>query len=251
MRLCTSLGVSTRYVQEYLRTLDAETDMVEIRVDLLCDWADRKALLAVFATAQRLGIETIATVRELPMHAGFSIARRDALLACVDAGATYADLEVEAPQEYFDFVATRCKHKARLIVSHHNYAQEESASLNLDKVLSECLAKGADVAKVAVAVVSARGAARVLALYDSDATVVALGMGELGRITRIAAASLRAPFTFVAADEKSATAPGQLSRASMRRVLAAQGFGQFAKAPSNVAADAVADKRVRSDDDAR
>jgi len=262
MRLCTSLGVSTQYVQEYLPTLEAATDMVEIRVDLLSNGADREAVSSVFATARRLGIETIATVRELAGHAGFSLARRDMLVACIEAGATYADLEVEAPKEYFDFVAECCKgRRAKLIVSHHNYAQDESASLDLDKVLEECLAKGADVAKVAVAVVSARGAARVLALYDSDATVVALGMGERGRITRIAAASLGAPFMFVAASETSATAPGQLSRAAMRQVLAAQGLGQFASAPSAVtvgaasvvvaaaAAAAVADKRARQNGD--
>jgi 3-dehydroquinate dehydratase type I len=232
MRLCSSLGGSTASVLSALSALDAATDMVEVRVDLLAEFDNAEALASIFAAAERLGIQTIATVRELEGHAGFSPARRDLLLSCIDLGATYADLEVEAPPADIAAVAQHCKGRAKLIVSHHNYAQDESASLHLDKVLEACLRKGADVAKVAVHVGSARGAARVLALYDSEATVVAIGMGAHGQITRLAAASLGAPFSFVAVDEQSLTAPGQLTRAAMRKALAGMGRAEFESAPA-------------------
>jgi 3-dehydroquinate dehydratase len=48
-------------------------------------------------------------------------------------------------------------------------------------------------------------------------------MGEAGKITRVAGPLLGSPFTFVASTEAQATAPGQLTRASMTKVYAAMG----------------------------
>ena len=96
--------------------------------------------------------------------------------------------------------------------------------MDLRAKVDECFARGADVAKIAVAVVSRRGAARVLALYDDERPVVALGMGPHGVASRVAACPLGSPFTFVAWSEAEATAPGQLTRDACASVLSGMGF---------------------------
>jgi 3-dehydroquinate dehydratase type I len=219
-KLCSSLGTSTAHCLDILAALDARTEMAEIRVDLLNDYFDSPALLSVFTTAKLRGIETIATVRELKADPGFSETRLAALQSCVENGADYADVEVEAPAWYQERLVKHCRlHGAKVIVSHHDYTKSESASEGLREVVEHCFARGADLAKVAVHVESTQGAARVLGLYDTARPILAIGMGQHGQITRIAAASMGAPFTFVAVDAASATAPGQMTRIAMRQCL--------------------------------
>ena len=88
-------------------------------------------------------------------------------------------------------------------------------------MVDKCFELGAGVAKLAVKAVTRADVARVLALYDDERVVVALAMGELGVISRVAAPMLGAPFTFVAADAASATAPGQLTAEQMGAAIAA------------------------------
>jgi len=230
-KLCSSLGKSCANCLAIIPTLDSNTDLVEIRVDLLEDYESEKGLGDVFASAKACGIQTIATCREVSKSGpGFSPARMNLLVRCIELGATYADLEVEAPEDYQKQIILHCRlHKTLVIISHHNYEKTDSSSQNLNKVLADCLAKGADIAKVAVAVESPRGAARVLALHDFETAkqIVAIGMGGYGQITRIAGLSLGAPFTFVAVDEDSLTAPGQLTRTAMRQILFDMGMKEF------------------------
>jgi 3-dehydroquinate dehydratase-1 len=50
-----------------------------------------------------------------------------------------------------------------------------------------------------------------MSLYNSDKTIIALGMGNLGKITRIAAPFLGAPFTYAYPTGRKRTAEGQFS----------------------------------------
>lgn len=83
---------------------------------------------------------------------------------------------------------------------------------------------GADIVKVACMVRRPVEAARIIALYDTcraaPGTLLALGMGAMGRWTRCAALLLGAPFTYAAPDNLPATAPGQIDKRTMERVLA-------------------------------
>lgn len=171
-------------------------------------------------------MEAIATCRDLKPP-GFTPARKQVLLDCMSFGASHVDLEVEAPQPYKDeIVAFAKKRGVKIIVSMHNYEKSEESSLNLDSIISQCFDCKADIAKVAVSVVSTQGASRVLALYNDPRPIVAIGMGPFGKITRLSALLLGAPFSFACYDEASATAPGQMSKHVMHHLL-----GYFAAAP--------------------
>jgi len=221
--VCVSLGTSSSHVLNALAQLDPALEMAEIRVDLLSDYDD--AVEKVFTKAKELGIATIATVRDIKADPGFSQTRLQLLKRCMKAGSTFVDIEVESPEEYRKSAIESAKeHKVRVIISHHEYAVAEKSSENLPAVIEECFSKGADVAKLAVAVCSAQGAARVLALYNDKRSIVALGMGESGKVTRVASISLGAPFSFAAWDAASATAPGQLTREQMKSALSLLGW---------------------------
>jgi 3-dehydroquinate dehydratase len=55
-----------------------------------------------------------------------------------------------------------------------------------------------------------------LALYAHHTAIVAFGMGEKGKFTRLAALKLGAPFMYVSLDGATPTAPGQFSESEMR-----------------------------------
>ena len=108
----------------------------------------------------------------------------------------------------------------KVIVSHHNYANTPD-NTELRRIVEECFSDGADIAKIAVAAQTNQDAARVLGMYDDTRKLVLLAMGEKGKITRVAGPLMGSPFTFVAASEAAATAPGQLTATSMEALYKA------------------------------
>jgi 3-dehydroquinate dehydratase-1 len=78
---------------------------------------------------------------------------------------------------------------------------------------------GADIAKLATFSKSKADNARLLSLYSNDKPIVALGMGETGKITRLMAPLLGAEFTFAAMDDGQPTAPGQITYSNMKEIL--------------------------------
>ena len=62
-------------------------------------------------------------------------------------------------------------------------------------------------------------AARLLGLLGRWQDTVVVGMGDLGRVTRVAALLLGSPFSYAAPDDGVETAPGQLPLSAMTRIL--------------------------------
>lgn len=188
------------------------SEMAEIRIDL-CGF-DIADTAYVFSHAVN---PCIATCRpEL-----VSDDKRVKLLkTAIENGATYVDVELEATEEVkHELIAFAKQYGCKVIVSHHDYEKTPTFD-KLQDIVSECYLAGADIAKIAVTAQSVQDSARVLSLYDTvEKPLVALAMGEAGKITRIANVMLGSPFTFVAAKNDTATAPGQLTVDKMKQIL--------------------------------
>ncbi|NJM15252.1 MAG: type I 3-dehydroquinate dehydratase [Bacteroidales bacterium] len=62
--------------------------------------------------------------------------------------------------------------------------------------------------------------ANLFSLYNrTNERLVALGMGEMGKISRVMALVLGAEFTFAAPNNGQPTAPGQLSKQQLMDIL--------------------------------
>jgi len=217
--LCVSIAEKSE--EGCLRILNdlKDNEMAEIRMDLISSLGsgqvdDVSKLLAH-------NRPKIVTCRDLQVP-GFTEERLSVVKnALVSQSVQYVDLEIEAPEAYRLAVVVAAKaNGVQLIVSYHNY-QETPSDEALWKIVDTCFEYGADIAKIAVKSNSVQDSARVLSLYkDPIRRVVALAMGETGMITRVAAVYLNAEFTFVASDEESATAPGQLTIEQMRQINA-------------------------------
>ncbi len=185
-------------------------EIVEYRLDKI-NFAGRiKDLFSV-------KVQTVATYKPV---AGVSDSDRiSALKQSIDAGATYIDIEIENHEAYKSELIDYARAKGtKIIISYHDYVKTP-LSRELEQLLSWAGEYNPDIIKIACMVNDKKDSARLMSLYDSDLTLIVIGMGELGRITRIASVQLGAPFTFVSFDKDSKTASGQLSAEQLADIL--------------------------------
>jgi 3-dehydroquinate dehydratase-1 len=185
--------------------------MAEIRLDML-----RPAMQDIPAIFSEHGGKMIATCRP-GYHSDAE--RMDLLKAAIEMGCAYIDLEIDASYIFLDTMIPYAKEKGcKVILSYHNVKITPDKEA-LELIIIECSACGADIVKIASMVNEEQDAARLLALYAHHKNVLAIGMGEKGKITRLAALKLGAPFSYVSPDGYEQTAPGQLSENEMRALL--------------------------------
>ncbi len=187
-----------------------KVQMAEIRLDLT--EFDDETIDLVFGQDHNL----IATCR--PDHLGEK-EQYAKLKRAIEAGAKYVDIEIETSKEQREAIIEIARdNNCRVIISYHNYV--ETPSMNeLFSIADKCYQVGADVAKLATRVNFSEDNAKLLALYSINKPMVALGMGEAGKVSRIVAPLMGAEFTFAAEDGGMETAPGQIPYSAMKRLV--------------------------------
>ena len=205
--ICVSIQQKT--LPEILSILDAGVMMAEIRLDR-CDLSDED-------------IEELFGNTDVPLVA---TCRGDVgpLLKAVEAGAAYADLEVEAPPLDGKAVRRACNASGTLLIrSWHDFHGTPSIE-RLEDVADRCKRFGADIVKIVTTAHSAENVDRVLSLYDRFAgPLIAFAMGETGRESRGECLRRGAPFTYAALSDEDAAAPGQIPYQDMLKAV----YGDF------------------------
>jgi 3-dehydroquinate dehydratase-1 len=202
-KICVALGNISR--SEALSILKFE-ELCELRLDLMPEAEPIEELV-------KAGAKCIATCRE--NQSLTESKRRALLLEAVEAGVYAVDLDI-GDKLITDLSPQIKKSGAQLILSHHDFAQTPLLS-ELISIREAAFKMGADVFKLATQVNSDKDAARLLFLLEDARKQVVIGMGELGKITRIAAPFLGSLFTYVS-PPNSKTAPGQLEADELRSI---------------------------------
>ena len=217
--ICTSLQNKT--FEQILEILsDPAVEMAEIRLDR-CPLTDGQ-IEELFSESDT---PLIATCRIAESPSEQEAERR--LRLAIEAGARFADLEIEAPAPVSKRFQQLCrKSGTEIIRSYHNFEDTPDIEV-LQMALARCFRYGADIAKIVTTCHTAEDAARIESLYtivlegvDSlQGRLVAFGMGAAGRDTRLECLRRGAPFTYAALTEAEATAHGQWSVAEMYGTL--------------------------------
>jgi len=187
-----------------------KVEMAEIRLDL-AEFSDED-IVSIFSTRNKL----IATCRPGKYSQQERIHK---LKLAIESGATLVDIEYESDDEFKDALigfahASQCD----VIISYHNY--EKTPELDeLEKIMRNCFEMGADIAKLATMIKVNRDNSKILSLYKAPGRLVAIGMGELGKISRIVAPFLGAEFTYASLNDDNATAPGQISYKRLNKYI--------------------------------
>ena len=217
--ICISL--QNKNLAQILEILsDPEVEMAEIRLDR-CPLGDEE----IQELFEQSDTPLIATCRLAESPSEQEAERR--LRLAIEAGARFADLEIEAPAPVSKRFQQTCRrHGTEIIRSYHNF-EETPDQEGLQMALARCFRYGADIAKIVTTCHGPEDAGRIEALYtivlegvDSlQGRLVAFGMGEAGRQTRLECLRRGAPFTYAALTAEEATAPGQWSVAEMHAAL--------------------------------
>ena len=203
------VAISDKNYENCLSLLE-KIDMAEIRIDLTQFSFDE--ISHIFSLQKKL----IATYRPLE---GYENERLPKLKVAIEAGADYVDIEYESDDEFRkEIIDFAHMHNCDVILSYHNYECTPQLDV-LHRIIEESFGKGADVVKIATMVKTNNDNARIISLYNVAGRVVAFGMGNLGKITRIVAPFLGAEFTFAAMDEGAETAPGQIKYSFMKSAI--------------------------------
>lgn len=211
---CVSLNVpSAQALTKQLNELSTydRPYMIEIRLEELPN--DMKSMLEVGAVLEDVTVPFLVRCHECSNDADSSLNRLSMLQLGIAAGASYVDIEYEAPFTYKEDVKNMCKKYARkqciLVISYHNYNTTPQTEELHDIIRQSFQQDGAHIVKIATQCSSEHDAQRLMDLYKYFKNIIAIGMGPIGRITRRQALQLGAPFSFVALSKDTLTAPGQ------------------------------------------
>ncbi len=195
-------------------SLANSVDMAEIRIDLA--GYKEKDVEFIFSKADCILIATCRTNENIGSEQQISL-----LSAAIEAGADYVDIDINDDASVKNEILPLAKAKnCKVIVSYHNFESTPSTE-ELEKLIDSCNNEGADLVKIATTAQNLQDSARILSLYSTERNLVALAMGDAGRVTRFANIALGSPFTFAAVDKDSVTAPGQFTADQMKKILEA------------------------------
>jgi 3-dehydroquinate dehydratase/shikimate dehydrogenase len=208
--ICASLTEETTdAVLARMAELGEAADLFEIRGDLVQDLDLLKLI--------RLRSKPLVFCCRTPVEGGFwkegEASRRHTLLEAIRRGFDYVDIEHRS--EFLDIMTE--KSGRGLIVSYHDF---ESTPPRLRELYEAMKEQGADFVKLAFMPKSMEDVGRLVRLSaevfrEGGPPLLAVAMGPMGLLTRLAGGRYGAPFTFASACEGKETAPGQVAASEM------------------------------------
>ncbi len=192
-------------------------DMMEIRLDAM----ESFDLAAMIGAAGKPVLVTYRSTGEGGKGAADfeTVTRR--LRDAVEAGAFWVDLEYGMPDAFRRRVLDAGK-SVGVVLSRHILDGTPSEQ-ELDELLEEMIAAGADIIKIVTLARSWADILRVLGLipkaHASGVRIAAFAMGPVGRISRVLAHLMGSAFTFASLGTGEESASGQIPVQDMKRLL--------------------------------
>ncbi|MDH3394433.1 MAG: type I 3-dehydroquinate dehydratase [Desulfobulbaceae bacterium] len=219
-RICVSIAdPSVDGALAAAAAVESLADVIEIRLDSLT----QPTVEPFLAKLQKPLLFTCRPDWEGGNYAGDETARVDLLCQAAKSGAAYVDIELRAEESSRRRLLEAVKGTdCQVIASWHDFKVTASAQ-GLSKVFQEMYRSGAAIGKLVTTARDHRDVLRVLNLQDEaaemDFPLIAFCMGSAGIISRAATCGLGGYMTYAAPSEGAATAPGQLTVATLRRIL--------------------------------
>ena len=197
-------------------------DVLELRIDQI-----RNADLERLMNVKQAGKQILVTNRRKDEGGGFpgSEQERVALLKdAVDLGTDYVDIEARTDRHLIEELQAQIEkhhHRTKWIISSHDFSGTPSEEI-LRKRFNACSRMGADIVKIVTHAHAVEDNLRVLGLIpyarEKGRTIIALCMGERGKISRVMASLLGAPWSYASLEKGAESAPGQLTAEEMRLI---------------------------------
>lgn len=192
------------------REISKNYAFIEIRMDL-CDFTDEQ-YREIFSA----DVTTIATCKNSTYMA--------LLKKAAKFGADYIDIDIST--DSFELLLDIAReHSCKTILSYHNNELTPPRK-RLLAMLERCAGYHADICKIVSMPLNIKDVLRMMRIYTSDELALAkdmklisFAMNKSGRVSRIAAMELGAPFMYCSIDDKQRTAAGQFTAAEFKQVM--------------------------------
>ena len=204
-----------------IQTILEHCEMAEIRLDR-CPLTEPEIRSCFssdvpLAATCRVG-EVMAADRSLNEIAASMVCEKR-LVAAIEAGAKYVDIELEAPRSMSKRVRKAAMESGTVYIrSYHNFESTDSMQA-LVSVADRCVREGAQIVKIVTMASCPADVNRVMSLYDDaePGTLIAFCMGSEGRESRLDCLKKGSPYTYASLPGESPAAPGQYSADEMAR----------------------------------
>lgn len=200
---------------ELIKENENQVDLFEVRIDLIGpDWIDLIKLL------KKPWIACNRSAEEGGRGDAIDVKRIEELLWAAEAGACIVDLEFRTKN--LADVVPLIKAKAQLLLSFHDLVGTPSYE-TLIGILEDQLKAGADFCKVVTTAQTFEDNLIVLKLFNKfpETKLVALAMGEEGRISRLLSPLCGGYLTYASLELGKESASGQLSVKEMNAIYQA------------------------------
>jgi len=196
-------------------------DVVELRIDFI-----RNVNLGKLLSAKNGKILVTARKKdEGGSFKGDEKERLSLLSKAVTLKADFIDIELSTDDTFTKKLLEDIKKygdRTKLIISHHDFNGTPSYR-ELQNIFNECAGRGAHIAKIASFANSAEDNLKILKLISyakkTNRKIIALCMGEKGRISRIMAPYFGSYLSFASLEKGAESAPGQLTIEEMREIF--------------------------------
>lgn len=210
--ICTILTeADLAQTKSLMAQVEKNSTFFELRADFLSNLNEE----LIYSLKKILKLPTIFTLRDIKNGGQFTGSNAEKLnfyRQAVDASYEYLDLELDSPlTDVFD------RKKSKLIVSYHNFSATPSLA-KLRSVIVQAQAKNPDMIKIATFVNQATDLqvlAKLLLDHQVPKQLIVVGMGELGKPSRVLFPYLGSFLTYAVFNNKIAS--GQLSLLEMQK----------------------------------
>lgn len=208
--------------------LHSSIDLVEWRADHFNGLLDPQKLDGAFSALKSVPDKPLLfTVRTADEGGNLKITRElyfELLQKVIrDFKPDLIDIELSCGEKYCrELVAAAKSNCVTTVLSSHNFKLTPARDDMLD-ILNAAVNFGGDIAKIAVMPRSSADVLELLAVsenfsrFNPDTPVIAIAMGELGKISRVTGGFFGSAVTFASLEQESA--PGQIPFGDMRTLL--------------------------------
>ena len=217
--ICVSVAEPT--TERCIRELEG-LEFAEVRLD--CMKASMEDMQVIFSRPMRLIATFMPGNSQLKSTtaAADDETRKKFLVAAIQAGARYVDIEHDSDDSYREEIIGKARSKnCDVIISFHDFSGTPEED-TLEEIRQNCFRKGADIVKIACKVNTQGDNLKLLGLLDKKdypGKTMVIGMGKKGKITRIAAPLLGSPFTFASLSKGRETAEGQIEKDVLQQLV--------------------------------
>jgi shikimate dehydrogenase/3-dehydroquinate dehydratase type I len=210
-------------------------DFIELRMDLIGDGCLAELISAIRSNSDSVRVivtcrkkeEAVPAVESAPGNASPErpLDERMAILEeAVKLGADYVDIELASGAQAIEKLQSRCEQyggATKIIISYHNVEKTPSLT-GLKKIFHQIMDRKPDVVKIVTMAMTPDDNSAVLSLIPYarkySQKIIALCMGEEGRISRVASPLLGGFLSFAALERGTESAPGQLTAGRLRQI---------------------------------